>query len=75
MPNLLQAFFEQIDFAFLALHHFVHGGPVALGLAGARDKPEILPPAEASLLLACGYLALGWLLLLFLCRKKVFLKV
>ena len=34
-----------------------------------------LPPAEEALLLACGYLALCWLLLLFLCRKKVFLKV
>ncbi len=47
-------------------------GVVKFFLGGVASR---LPPAEASLLLACGYLALSWLLLLFLYRKKVFLKV
>ena len=47
-------------------------GTVKFFLGGAASH---LPPAQASLLFACGYLALSWLLLLFLYRKKVFLKV
>jgi predicted acyltransferase len=47
-------------------------GVVKFFLGGVASR---LPPAGASLLLACGYLALSWLLLLFLYRKKVFLKV
>ena len=36
---------------------------------------SLLPPAGGELLLACGYMAACWLLLFFLYRKKVFLKV
>ena len=56
---LLQRF---VDFA----------GTVKFFLGGIASR---LSPASGELLLACGYLALSWLLLLFLYRKKVFLKV
>ena len=36
---------------------------------------ELCPEPVGKVLLALGYLALSWLLLLFLYRKKVFLKV
>lgn len=47
-------------------------GTVKFFLGGVAS---LLSPAQASLLFACGYLALSWLLLLFLYKKKIFLKV
>ena len=49
---------------------------------GRTDEPlseegraALLPPAWGRLLLSAGVLAIQWLLLYFLYRKKVFLKV
>ena len=36
---------------------------------------SLLPQAWGDFVLACGYVAACWLVLLFLYRKKVFLKV